>query len=261
MNESGIQASGHEVPWYSRSVRPGAFASSFAAQGLLVAVLMLMSTNDAVRTKIERMTLVAPSPVTSPAKSASSHGGGGGQRSPLPPPKGEVPKPALKVFTAPVATVEHPALAMDPSLIAPPEAWAAPTSATGNPFGAFTAGGGSGGHGSLGDGGSVGIGDGNDGTSGIFNVGHGVTAPSVLSKVDPEYSEEARKAKYSGSVTLSIVVSAEGYAENVRVVRSLGMGLDEKAVEAVQKWRFKPGTNNGKAVKTRAVVEVNFRLL
>jgi TonB family protein len=83
----------------------------------------------------------------------------------------------------------------------------------------------------------------------------------VLSKVDPEYSEDARKAKYSGQVTLSVVVGTDGKAENIRVVRSLGMGLDEKAVEAVQQWRFRPGTIKGVAVRVRAQILVTFRLL
>jgi TonB family protein len=79
--------------------------------------------------------------------------------------------------------------------------------------------------------------------------------------VEPEYSEEARKAKYSGFVLLSIIVNTDGRAEEIRVVKSLGMGLDEKAIEAVQKWRFKPGRNRGGPVKVRAQIEVNFRLL
>ena len=83
----------------------------------------------------------------------------------------------------------------------------------------------------------------------------------MLSKVDPEYSEEARKAKYSGSVMLSIVVNTDGKAEQIKVVKSLGMGLDEKAIEAVQKWRFLPGKNKGVPVAVRAQIEVNFRLL
>ena len=74
-------------------------------------------------------------------------------------------------------------------------------------------------------------------------------------------TEEARKAKYSGSVTLAIVVDTEGRARDIHVTKSLGMGLDEKAIEAVQKWRFKPGMKGGQAVNVRATIEVNFRLL
>ena len=83
----------------------------------------------------------------------------------------------------------------------------------------------------------------------------------MIFKVDPEYSEEARKAKYSGEVMLSIVVDTEGRARDIHVVKSLGMGLDEKAVEAVEKWKFKPGMKGGLPVNVRATIAVNFRLL
>ncbi|MGD1074062.1 MAG: energy transducer TonB [Bryobacteraceae bacterium] len=72
---------------------------------------------------------------------------------------------------------------------------------------------------------------------------------------------EARKAKYSGTVPLSMVVDQEGRARDIHVLKSLGMGLDEKAIEAVQKWKFKPGMKGGQAVNARAQIEVNFRLL
>ncbi len=96
---------------------------------------------------------------------------------------------------------------------------------------------------------------------GVFKVGGGVSQPAVIFKVDPEYSEEARKAKYSGAVMLSIIVDTEGHARDIHVVKSLGMGLDEKAIEAVEKWKFKPGMKGGQAVNVRATIEVNFRLL
>jgi TonB family protein len=171
------------------------------------------------------------------------------------------------MFTPPLVAIEHPALAMDASLIAPPDAWAAPTGNIGNPLGVMGGLGGRGDHGGLGDGIGTGIGDdagsgvGGKGDAGIFVVGNGTTAPTVITQVEPEYSEEARKAKYSGAVMLSIVVDTSGRAEDIKVVRSLGMGLDEKAVEAVQKWRFRPGTNKGVAVRVRAQILVNFRLL
>jgi TonB family protein len=83
----------------------------------------------------------------------------------------------------------------------------------------------------------------------------------LVSKVEPEYSEEARKAKYSGEVLLSIVVDASGVPRDIHVIRPLGLGLDEKAIEAVMKWRFRPGLKGGRAVATQAQVIVNFRLL
>ena len=97
--------------------------------------------------------------------------------------------------------------------------------------------------------------------AGVYSVGNGVSPPAVISKVDPEYSEEARKAKYSGSVMLSVVIGTDGKADGVSVVKSLGMGLDEKAAEAVQKWAFRPGMKDGLPVRVRAQIEINFQLL
>jgi TonB family protein len=88
-----------------------------------------------------------------------------------------------------------------------------------------------------------------------------VTAPSLVYKVEPEYSEEARKAKYQGTVVLYVEVEPSGRAQNMRVIQSLGLGLDEKAIEAVRKWKFRPGYKNGKPVTVVATVEVSFRLL
>ncbi len=244
-----------------------ALASSVLFQGALVAALMLVGTNKNVQKAITNVVLMAPPPPPKPVQPKPNQGGGGGSRSPLPPLKAELPKPAPKQFVPPLVTIEHPALVMDASLIAPPDAWAAPTGAIGNPLGQIGGGGGFGSGGGIGNGKGNGIGNGNGSGAGggngggVYSVGNGTTAPSVLSKVDPEYSEEARKAKYSGSVMLSIVVNTDGKAENITVVKSLGMGLDEKAIEAVQKWRFIPGKNKGVAVKVRAQIEVNFRLL
>jgi len=92
----------------------------------------------------------------------------------------------------------------------------------------------------------------------VFRVGNGVTAPTVLYKIDPEYSEEAHEAKINGTVVLYLEVDTTGNARNVRVVKGLGLGLDEKATEAVMKWRFKPGLKDGRPVVTAAHIEVKF---
>ena len=92
-------------------------------------------------------------------------------------------------------------------------------------------------------------------------VGNGVAAPVLLYKKEPEYTEEARKAKYQGSVLLSVEIDPSGTPTNIRVLRGLGLGLDEKAVEALQQWKFKPGTKDGNPVPVTANIEVNFRLL
>ena len=87
------------------------------------------------------------------------------------------------------------------------------------------------------------------------------TPPRVLYQVEPEFSEEARKAKYQGIVVLSIEVDINGRAREIRVLRSLGLGLDEKAVEAVAQWRFQPGSVDGHPIISTAIIEVNFHLL
>ena len=89
-----------------------------------------------------------------------------------------------------------------------------------------------------------------------------VIPPSLIpeSKVEPKYSDEARDAKHQGSVLLDILVNSEGLVDDVKIVRPLGYGLDEKAVDAVIQWRFRPATKNGKPVAAKAKVEINFRL-
>jgi len=94
----------------------------------------------------------------------------------------------------------------------------------------------------------------------VFKVGGGVTAPHLNQRSDPEYTKEASDARVEGTVLLSVVVGTDGLAHSINVVKALGSGLDEKAVEAVQKWRFDPGRKDGEAVNVRAQIEVNFRL-
>jgi len=97
--------------------------------------------------------------------------------------------------------------------------------------------------------------------SDVMRVGKGVMAPELISKVEPQYTEQARAAKYEGSVLLSVVVGTDGRAADLKVVKSLGMGLDEKAIEAVEQWQFRPGMKAGVPVKVQAQIEVNFRTL
>jgi periplasmic protein TonB len=117
--------------------------------------------------------------------------------------------------------------------------------------------------GGVGPGTGPGFGPGSGGGfgGGAYRIGGGVSAPIPIFQPEPEYSEEARKAKWQGTVMLSLVVDESGKAVGIKVTKSLGLGLDEKAIEAVQKWRFKPGTKDGKPVPVIASVEVNFRLL
>jgi protein TonB len=114
----------------------------------------------------------------------------------------------------------------------------------------------------LGSGNGSGLGPGSGGNygGGLRHVGGGVSSPEVIFKVEPEFSEEARKAKFMGVVTVNLVVDTKGLPENVRVIRGVGMGLDEKALEAVRQYRFKPAMENGKPVPVQVNVEVNFQI-
>ncbi|PYV66253.1 MAG: hypothetical protein DMG97_29960 [Acidobacteria bacterium] len=84
--------------------------------------------------------------------------------------------------------------------------------------------------------------------------------PVVLQRVEPRYSEEARKARYDGTVVLEVIIRADGSVDVQRIVRSLGFGLDENAIAAIKQWKFRPGMRNGVPVDLSLNVEVNFHL-
>jgi len=264
--------------WGLYAINPKSFYSSTTILASVFLVMMFAFTNKTVQQKIrESVDLIDPNlkPYIAPKKpDVAQGGGGGGAREVAPVTKGQAPKPALKQFTPPMIVKETPKLAMTPTIIAPPDTvlpqnnlpnWGDPLAkltnmSNGSGFGGGMGNGSGGGLGS-GNGGGFGPGSGGGIGGGVFKVGGGVSQPSVLTKVDPEYSEEARKAKYSGTVMLQIVVYTDGHAGDIHVVKSLGMGLDEKAIEAVEKWKFNPGMKAGQAVNVRATIEVNFRLL
>jgi TonB family protein len=94
----------------------------------------------------------------------------------------------------------------------------------------------------------------------IYNVGQRVSAPVLSYSVSPEYTDEARRAKVQGTVIVSIIVDTKGIPRNPQVVRPLGMGLDQKAIEAVMRFRFKPAMKDGMPVPVNLNIEVNFKL-
>ncbi len=211
-----------------------------------------------------------------PAPKQAGGGGGGGDRSPTPASKGAVPKFAWTQFTPPLAKIENqePKLPMQPTLLGPPELklpqmaqnmpWGDPNGVAGPASNGPGTGGGIGtGEGTgigSGKGGGLGPGEGGGTGGGVFSVGGGVSAPIPIYSPDPPYSEEARKAKYSGTVVVQIIVDTGGNVRDVRVVKPLGLGLDEKAVETIRTWRFKAAMRNGIPVNVRMLVEVSFRL-
>jgi len=254
--------------------------SSMAIHVAVLGLLFLVGLNKTVQKAVkEQIDLIAPD--LSPYKPAVKKdpmggGGGGGDRSPTPPSKGKLPRLADKQFVPPMAVVHNPdpKLVMEPTLIIQPDANIPKVdmNVLGDPLaksgiasnGPGSGGGiGSGPGGGVGSGRGPGYGPGSGGNmgGGAYRIGGGVSPPSVILKVEPEYSEEARKAKFQGTVVLFVVVDADGKPRDLKVIRPLGLGLDQKAIEAVEKWKFRPGMKDGKPVAVQATIEVNFRLL
>ena len=121
---------------------------------------------------------------------------------------------------------------------------------------------GNGGGGGLGNGHGNGLGNGTGGNygGGAYQVGGDVSAPQLIYQVDPEFSEEARKAKFQGEVLVHLIVDATGRPTQVKVIRPVGMGLDEKAREAVAQYKFRPARKGGQAVPVELNVAVNFQI-
>jgi protein TonB len=207
------------------------------------------------------------------AAKQSGGGGGGGDRDKLEASKGVPPKFSMQQITPPTVVIRNPnpKLAVEPTVMVPPQikinqqgpigsltsVLNVPSNGTG-----FASGIGSGNGGGVGEGAGrgVGRGEGMGMGGGVFQVGGGVSAPRLKYKTDPDFSEEARKAKHQGTVLLSVIVGSDGKVRDPHVVQSLGLGLDEKAMEAVRTWLFEPAMKDGRPVAVAVQIEVNFRL-
>lgn len=261
--------------------KSGATLSTIAHIVVLAAIIgatIYLGKRVVAAPKREVITLVAPSdvPVMKPAKTVSGGGGGGGDRDKFQAPKGNIPKPSMQQITPPAIVVrnDHPKLAVEPTVVMPPQVKLAMNAPNlGNPTAAMPngppsngtgsgSGIGSGSGGGIGVGTGPGVGEGRGGGigGGVFRVGGGVSAPKAIFAPDPEYSEEARKAKYQGVCVLSLIVGPDGKPRDIHIARSLGLGLDEKAIQAVNQWKFDPAQKDGKPVAVAINVEVQFRL-
>jgi TonB family protein len=225
-----------------------------------VALILMLGTLKPVQQLIKNsVTLIAPN--LRPYEAANRGGGGGGGRSLVEANNGKLPKAAAKQFTPPRVDATDSKLPMVPTIIAADMPninapnYGDPLGKLGTPSNGI----GSGNGGGVGPGSGPGAGGGIAG--GVYRIGGGVSQPSIIKKVEPEYSEEARKAKWQGTVTLSVVVDEMGHARNLKVTQSLGLGLDQKAMEAVEKWLFRPGMKDGKPVAVYATIQVTFHLL
>jgi periplasmic protein TonB len=211
-----------------------------------------------------------------PAKTQAGGGGGGGDRDVLQASKGKLPKFSLKPQLAPPTAVIrnlNPALPVESTVIVPPDIKVAmnnlpnlgdpkssaviPSNGTGSLSGI-----GSGSGGGVGPGNGRGVGPGSEAGmgGGVFRLGQGASQPRVIYGPDPEFSEEARKAKYQGTCVLGLIVDVNGNPTNIRIINSLGMGLDEKAIEKVKTWRFEPAMKDGHPVAYAMSLEVDFHL-
>lgn len=217
-------------------------------------------------------------PLFSPARDDASHGGGGGGANDLIYPiTGRVPDRSNAPLLPPqVPVLVNPQLAINPAIAVPPDVKLPDNPAlpnlgvthssntvilSGGP--GAEAGIGSGSKGGVGPGSGPGWGPGADrgAGGGPYVPGRGgVTAPIPLYQPEAEFSDEARRVKYQGVCMISVIIDAQGNPQNPRVLQPLGMGLDEKALEAVRRYKFKPARKDGKPVPVLITVAVNFRL-
>lgn len=211
-----------------------------------------------------------------PAGSENTHGGGsGGDRSPIQASRGTPPKFSSEQMAPPAIVVRtDPAkLQVEPTVLGPPQLKLPQSNRVGDLLSnnVTIPSNGTGHDGGMGSHAGTGIGDGEKGAGvgvgreagyggGPYAPGNGVSAPRAIFDPEPEYSEEARLVKHQGVVVLSVVVDPSGRPRDIRIARSLGMGLDEKAVAAVEKWKFAPGMRDGIPVSVQVNIEVNFRL-
>jgi len=214
-------------------------------------------------------------PMTPKMDQSMGGGGGGGNHSPIEASKGKLPEMAKQQITPPqILKLDKPKLPVPETIVMPQQvklpdanmpnigmptspqvALASQGGGAGSGFGS-----GSGGGIGSGTGGGVGPGEGGGYGGGPMRIGGGVSAPVLIYSVDPEFSDEARRAKYQGICVVSLIVDTQGNPQNIRVVRALGMGLDEKAEEAVRQYKFKPAYFHGHPVPVLINVEVNFRI-
>jgi TonB family protein len=237
---------------------------SFFVHCLVVAVLLFFPWR-AVQRSVDPKAALPPTRIFLP-RLARPDRGRGGLRSLTPARLGQLPPIARRVFVPPLLVVREnpkPMLLLDAGLaIRPVDFLDVRLPQYGDPYGAPGPPGGGSGENGLDGPGSGGRGNrdgsGFDSSGGLSGP---VVGPQVVFHPEPEFSEEARKAKLQGVVVLEIQVDAGGRARVIRVSQPLGLGLDEKAVEAVLRWRFRPATRNGRPVPANATIYVHFRLL
>jgi protein TonB len=261
---------------------PWAVGTATAVNGAILAIVLFLGARAVIQ-KIQ-----APKQVTNidvgnfdlaapKSSQLAGGGGGGGSHDIVDPIKGKLPKLDKAPMTPPMVPIlDHPKLEV-PSAIAVQQDIKLPDNPNMPNIGVTNSanvtlasngqgtgsGMGTGSGGGLGSGTGNGYGPGSGGNTGggLFRIGGGVSAPVPIVSPEAEFSDEARRAKYQGVCLVSLIVDAQGNPQNPRVIRALGMGLDEKALEAVRKYKFKPALKDGRTpVPVMITIEVNFRL-
>jgi protein TonB len=213
---------------------------------------------------------ISPYMAKLPSGADKAGGGGGGNNHTLTPTsKGKLPKFTMTQFTPPQAKIQNlnPKLAMDPSLLGPPDLKIPSPNMSnfGDPLASSVTdslGNGNGTGIGSGSGGGLGPGEGGGTGGGMFRAGvNGVGSPACIYCPQPEYSDEARKAKYQGTVLLDVTVTADGRVIAPVVIKGPGLGLEEKALAQVKNWKMRPAIGpGGKPVSCRVQIEVTFHL-
>jgi len=261
----------------SRSLYPMRGINLAASVALHAALLLFMgmgfvwvkSTTRVIDLTASDATRVEPYPF--PASASGARGGSGGAADLMRSSQGPPPRFAREQLAPPIVLPQNtPRIVVEATIVGPPDLNPPALRRAGDPLSRLlvpSAGMGVRGGVGANEGGGVGDGEGNalgpgrDGLrDGIDAFGNGVTAPRAIYKPEPDYSDEARKVGFQGVVVLWAVIGADGRPAKLGVARSLGMGLDEKALAAVHQWRFEPARKEGRPVAARIYVEVDFHL-
>jgi len=268
--------------WQEYQPQSASWMNSFFVHAVVILALVLpyyisRMLNPVKPAKVEVVDISPYLPQLPASAKKAGGGGGGGDRSPTPASKGKAPEFSKVQLAPPEVRMPKikPLLPVQPTLLGPPDLklpqmaanaqWGDPLQGVPGPPSAGPGFGGGIGSGQgtgigSGKGGGLGPGEGGGTGGGAYSVGGNVSAPIPIYKPEPPYSEEARKAKYQGTVVLWIVVDTQGNVQQAQVVKPLGMGLDENALRTVKTWKFKPAMRNGAPVPVRVMVEVSFRL-
>jgi protein TonB len=242
-------------------------ATGWAVAAHVFAILMIgyaATTKIHIAAPVDLRTTALADPPQSLSK-AQAMGGGGGQRGPTPVSKGTPPKFAEQQIVPPKAPpLMEPKIHIEPTVEVEQDVKMASSlpqiGVASSPLVAMSMGDGIGTGLGRGNGPGIGPGSGGNTGGGAKQIGGGVSAPILVYGFEPEFSEEARMAKFSGNVLVNLWVDEKGVPLHVHVIHAVGMGLDERAVAAVRQYRFKPAMENGKPVTVEMNVEVTFTI-